>query len=66
MTTDYNKTDGLSPTTRKPTGHTIHGRIRFWSDHHIHQHIDCQHNFYKHHTDGRQAKHTKGKDAQQL
>ena len=36
---------------------TIHGRhrVRFHSDHHTHQHIYCQHNFSKHHTDGRQA-----------
>ena len=39
---------------------------RFRSDHHTHQPTHCQHNFYKHHTDGRQAQHTKGKDAQQL
>ena len=30
------------------------------------QHTDCHHNFYKHHTDGRQAQYTKGQDAQQL
>ena len=57
MTKDYNKTDGLSPTTRKLTG------IR--SDHHTHQHTHCQPNFYNH-TDGRQAQHTKGQAAQQL
>ena len=34
-------------------------RFRFRSDHHTH----CQQNFYKHHTDGRQAQHTKGQDA---
>ena len=33
---------------------------------HTHQHIHCQHNFYKHHTDGRRAHHSKGQDAQQL
>ena len=31
-------------------------------DHHTHQHTHCQHNFHKHHTDGRQAQHTKGYD----
>ena len=39
---------------------------RFRSYHHTHQHTHCQLNFYKHHTDGRQAQHTKGQDAQQL
>ena len=62
MTTDYNKTDGPLPTTRKQTGH----RVRFRSDHNTHQHTHCQQNFHKHHTDGRQAEHTKGQDAQQL
>ena len=38
-------------------------RVRFRSDHHTHQHTRCQHNFYKHHTDGRQAQHTKWQDA---
>ena len=62
MTTDYNKTDGFSLTTRKLG--TIHGRhrVRFRSD----QHTQCQHNFYIHPTDGRQVQHTKGQDAQQL
>ena len=41
-------------------------RVRFRSDHHTHQHTHCQQNFHKHHTDGRQAEHTKGQDAQQL
>ena len=62
MTTDYNKTDGHSPTTRKLTGHNsrkIH-RVRLHSDHHTHQYTHCQHNFHKHHTDGGQAQHTKG------
>ena len=36
------------------------------SDHHTHQHTHCQQNFHEHHTDGRQAQHTKGKDASQL
>ena len=35
--------------------------VRFRSDHHTHQHTHCQHNFHKHHTDGRQVEHTKGK-----
>ena len=38
-------------------------RVRFRSDHHTYQHTHCQHNFHKHHTDGRQAQHTKGQDA---
>ena len=38
-------------------------RVRFRSDHHIHQHTHCQQNFHKHLTDGRQAEHTKGQDA---
>ena len=41
-------------------------RVRFHSDHHTHQHTHCQQNFHKYHTDGRQAEHTKGQDAQQL
>ena len=40
--------------------------VRFRSDHNTHQHTHCQQNFHKHHTDGRQAEHTKGQDAQQL
>ena len=60
MTTDYNKTNGHSPTTRKLTGHNLRKtRVCFRSDHHTHQYTHCQHNFYKHHTDGRQAQHTK-------
>ena len=35
-------------------------RVRFRSDHHTHQHTHCQQIFHKHHTDGRQAHHTKG------
>ena len=57
MITDYNKTDGLSPSTRKLTGHNSR------KTHHTHQHTHCQHNVYKYHTDGRQAQHTKGQDA---
>ena len=56
MTTDYTKTDGHSPTTRRH-------RVSFRSDHHTHQYTNCQHNFHKHHTDGRQAQHTKEKAA---
>ena len=41
-------------------------RVRFRSDHNTHQHTHCQQNFHKHHTDGRQAEHTKWQDAQQL
>ena len=64
MTTDYNKTDGHSPATRKLTGHnSLRHRVRFRSDHHTHQYTHCQHNFHKHHIDGRQVQHTKGKDA---
>ena len=44
MTTDYNKTDGLSPTTRKLTGHNSL-KTCFRSDHHTLQHTHCQHNF---------------------
>ena len=67
MTTDYNKTDGPLPTTRSRLD-TIYRRhrVRFRSDHNTHQHTHCQQNFHKHHTDGRQAEHTKGQDAQQL
>ena len=38
-------------------------RVRLRLDHHTHQHTHCQQNFHKHHTDGRQAEHTKGQDA---
>ena len=38
-------------------------RVRFRSDHHTHQHTHCHQNFHKHHTDGRQAEHTKRQDA---
>ena len=64
MTTDYNKTDGPLPTTIKQTGHNLHNtQSPLRSDHHTHQHTHCQQNFHKHHTDGRQAEHTKGQDA---
>ena len=66
MTTDYNKTDAtdLHQLQESILG-TIYRRhrVRFRSDHHTHQHTHCQHNFHKHHTDGRQAQHTKGQDA---
>ena len=44
---------------------TFHGKRRgcFRSDHHTHKHTHCQHNVYKHHTDGIQAQHIKGKHA---
>ena len=67
MTTDYNNTDRPSLTTRKLTGHKIiEDTVHFRSDNHTHQHTHCQHFFYKHHTDGRQAQHTKGHDVWQL
>ena len=60
MTIDYNKTDGLSPTARKLTGHNSRRhRVLFQSYHHTHQHTHCQQIIYKHHTNGRQAQHTK-------
>ena len=63
MTTDYNKTDGLYELqeSRQDTIYRRH-RVRFRSDHHTHQHTHCQHNFYKHHIDSRQAQHTKWQD----
>ena len=53
MTTDYNKTDGLSPTTKKLTGHNSPYTPTY---------ILPTYFLYKHHTDGRQAQHTKGQD----
>ena len=54
MTTDYNKTDRLSPTTRKLTGHNSRKTQEcFRSDRHTHQYTHCQHNFHKHHTEGK-------------
>ena len=38
-------------------------RVRFRLDHHTHQHTHCQHNFHKHHTDGRQSQHIKRQGA---
>ena len=52
MTTNYNKTDGHAPTTRKMTGFNS-----ICSDHHTHQYTHCQQSFHKHHTDGRQHLH---------
>ena len=57
-------TGGSLPTTKLDTVYRRH-RVRFRSDHNTHQHTHCQQNFHKHHTDGRQAEHTKGQDAQQ-
>ena len=56
MTTDYNKTDGIHQ-LQESSLDTIR------PDHHTHQYTHCQHNIHKHHTDGRQAQHTKTKDA---
>ena len=53
------KTDGHSPTIRKLTGHNSWKTVCFRSDYHTHQYTHCQQNFHKHHTDGRQAQHTK-------
>ena len=61
MTTDYNKTDEPLPTTRKQTGHNLQKTQSPLSR--SYQHTHCQHNFQKHHTDGRQAHYTKGQDA---
>ena len=68
MTTDYNKTDGPSPTTRKLTGHNSRKTQSPLSlrPPYPPTHTYCQHNFYKHHTDGRQARHAKVQDAQPL
>ena len=67
MTTDYNKTDGPLSTTRKQTGHNLQktqSPLSLRPPYPPTTH--CQQNFHKHHTDGRQAEHTKGQDAQQL
>ena len=61
MTTDYNKTD--RPLTTRVDTIYRRNRVRSRSDHHTHQHTHCQQNFHKHHTDGRQAQHTKVQDA---
>ena len=67
MTTDYSKPTDFHQ-LQESWLDAIHGRhrVRFRSDHHTHQHTHCQHNIYKHLTDGRQSQHTKGQDAQQL
>ena len=63
MTTDYNKTDGLSPTTRKLTGHNSRKTQSPLSLRPPYPPTYTQPTyFYKHHTDGRQAQHTKGQD----
>ena len=66
MTTDYNKTDGPLPTTRKQTGHNLQKtqsplslRPPYPPTYNTH----CQQNFHKHHTDGRQTHRIKGQDA---
>ena len=63
MTTDYNKTDEHSPTTKKLTGHNLRKTQSSLSLSIHHQYTHCQQNFHKHHTDGRQAQHTKGQNA---
>ena len=60
MTTYYNKTDGLSPTTRKLTGHNSRKTQSPLSLRPPYPPT------YTHHTDGRQAQHNKGQDAQQF
>ena len=67
MTTDYNKTDGPLPTTRKQTGHNLQKTQSPLSLRPPYPPTyNCQQNLHKHHTDGRQAEHTKEQDAQQL
>ena len=61
MTTNYNKTDRLSPTTRKPTGHNSRKTQSLLLLRPPYASTYCQHNFYKHHTEGRQAQLTKEK-----
>ena len=62
---DYKLQQSRRTFTNYKKADTIHGRhrVRFRSDHHTYQYTHCQHNFHKHHTDGRQAHHTKGQDA---
>ena len=55
-TTDYNKTDGHSPTTRKLTGHNLRKTQIPLSL--TNQYTHCQQNFHKHHTDGMQTSTT--------
>ena len=61
---DYRLQQNRRTFTNNKKADTIHGRHRvcFCSVHHTHQYTHCQHHFQKHHTDGRQAQHTKGKD----
>ena len=40
--------------------------VCYSSGHLAYQYTHCQRDFHKHHTDDRQAQHTKGQDAQQL
>ena len=63
MTTDYNKTDFHQLQEILLDISDGRHRVRCHSDHNTHQHTHCQLNFYKHHTDCRQAEHTKGQDA---
>ena len=67
MTTDYNKTDGPLPTTRKQTGHNLQktqSPLSLRPQYPPTYTLPTE--FSQHHTDGRQAEHTKGQDAQQL
>ena len=64
MTTDYSKTDGLLPTTRKQTGHNLqktHSTLSLRPPYPPTYTLPTE--FSQHHTDGRQAHHTKGQDA---
>ena len=63
MTTDYNKTNGLSLTTRKLTTQLTEDTESVFAQTTIHT---ANIFFYKHHTDGRQAQHTKGQDQDRL
>ena len=63
MTTDYNKTDVLSPTTKKLTGHNsrkTRGPLSIRSPYPPTYTLPTE---FSHHSDGRQAQHTKGQDA---
>ena len=66
MNTNYNKTNGLSLTTRKLTGHNSRKTHRSLSLRPPYPATYPLPRFYKHHTDSRQAQHTKGQDTQQL
>ena len=63
MTADYNKTDGLSPTTSNMTGHNSRKTQSPFSLRPPYPPTYTHIFFYKHHTDGRQSQHTKGEDA---